>query len=349
MTYFPNDEPFADTQLGHALTRAIVDTIHEPFLVLDPDLRIIVASRSFYTKFQVTKEETQGHLFYEIGDRQYDIPALRHFLSNIIPEHTVLKEYKLQHIFPHIGPRTMLISAREVVYENSQRKHVLVTMGDSTDKELLEVEREKLSVQKDLMIREMKHRMANSLQLIASILILKSEVVESPEARSHLRDAHERIISIATVERFLDTTSLNEEVEVGPYLTGLCDSLAASMIGDSKPLKLVVQASGGMINSSDGISLGLITAELVINAIKHAFPPGRPGTIVVTYTAKNGGWTLSIADDGVGITIDSTRREGLGTSIVQSLARQLGATVETQTGPRGTTVSIVRPPVLTVV
>ncbi|MGC9602709.1 MAG: histidine kinase dimerization/phosphoacceptor domain -containing protein [Minisyncoccia bacterium] len=340
ITHVVGDDPFANTQLGNALTRAIVDTIHEPFLVLDADLRIIVASRSFYEKFKVRKEETQGALLYKIGDGQYDIPALRHFLKNIIPEHAVMREYKIVHDFLHIGKRTMLLSAREVAYENSQRKHLLLTMGDVTSQELLDAEKEKLSNEKDLIIREMKHRMANSLQLIASILILKSEVVESPEVRTHLKDAHERIMSIATVEKFLDTTSLHEEVEVGPYLTGLCESLSASMIEGSKPITLSVHAGSGMVTSSVGISLGLITAELVINCLKHAFPHGRHGSIVVTYKTGKDGWQLVVSDDGVGIQVNPLRKEGLGTTIVQSLARQVGAQVKTTTGSHGTTVSI---------
>lgn len=343
-TYFAGDDPFADSKLGNALTRAIVDTIHEPFLVLDADLRIIVASRSFYEKFRVTKEETQGRLLYDIGNGQYNIPALKHFLKNIIPEHAVMKEYKIAHDFLAIGQRTMLLSAREVVYENSERKHMLFTVGDITGQELLDVEKEKLSKEKDFMIKEMKHRMANSLQLIASILILKAEAVESLEVRTHLQDAHQRIMSIATVEKFLDTTSLNEEVEVGPYLVGLCKSLAQSMISNIRPITLAVEAQGGMISSNNGISLGLITAELVINALKHAFPDGREGKIAVLYEVTEGGWKLSVSDDGVGIMPDPGRKVGLGTTIVHSLARQLTATVETLTSNKGTTVSIVCTP-----
>lgn len=343
MTHFLGDDPFADTKLGNALTRAIVDTLHEPFLVLDADLRIIVASRSFYEKFKVRKEETQGRLLYEIGNGQYNIPALRYFLKNIIPEHAVMKEYKIVHEFLNIGHRTMLLSAREVVYENSLRKHLLLTMGDITGQDLLEAEKEKLSKQKDLMIKEMKHRMANSLQLIASILILKSEAVESAEVRTHLQDTHQRIMSIATIEKFLDTASLDEEVEVAPYLTGLCESLSQSMIGTTKPIKLSVKAEGGMTTASSAISLGLLTAELVINALKHAFPEGKTGEIVVRYEAQKGGWRLSVMDNGIGIASDPAPKEGLGTAIVQSLARQLEARLEMQTSSSGTTVSIVRP------
>jgi chemotaxis protein methyltransferase CheR len=187
--------------------------------------------------------------------------------------------------------------------------------------------------------------MANSLQLIASIMILKSEVVESPEVRTHLKDAHQRIMSIATVEKFLDTTSLNEEIEVGPYLTGLCDSLGKSMIGtpigDIKPIELKVETTGGMTTSGDAISLGLITAELVINALKHAFPNGKSGKIVVSYESTKTSWRLAVSDDGIGIHTHPThKKEGLGTVIVQSLARQLGAKVDIQTSSKGTTVSI---------
>jgi two-component sensor histidine kinase len=342
-TYFAGDDPFADTKLGHALTRAIVETIHEPFIVLDADLRIIVASRSFYEKFQVTKEDTQGQLLYEIGGGAYNIPALRHFLRNIIPEHAVMKEYKMVHDFPPLGRRTMFLSAREITYENSHRTHLLLTLADVSGQELLDIETEKLSQQKDLMIKEMKHRMANSLQLIASILILKSEKVESLEVRSHLKDAHERIMSIATVEKFLDTTGLNEEVEVGPYLVGLSDSLYKSMIGTIRPIGLAVESEGGMVSSSVGISLGLIIAELVINSLKHAFPNSKAGKIIVSYKANDDEWTLSVSDDGIGITPDPARKEGLGTTIIQSLSRQLGATLETKTSPKGTIVSVYHP------
>lgn len=348
-THFPGDDPFADSRLGHTLTRAIVDTIHEPFLVLDADLRIIVASRSFYEKFKVTKDETQGRLLYEISGGTYDIPALRYFLKNVIPQHAVMKEYKIVHDFVPIGKLTMLLSAREVVYENSTQKHLLLTIGDITGQEILDEEKEKLSKQKDLMLQEMKHRMANSLQLIASILILKSETVDSPEVRTHLQDAHQRILSIATVEKFLDTTSLHEEVEVGPYLTGLCDSLSKSMIGTSttgvlRPIEVKVIADGGMTTASEGISMGLITAELVINCLKHAFPGGKSGIIEVKYESERGGWRLTVSDNGNGFPEGPEYKAGLGTTIVQSLALQMGATVDIKTSSKGTAVSIERIP-----
>ena len=117
----------------------------------------------------------------------------------------------------------------------------------------------------------MEHRVANSLQIIASILLLKARTVQSEETRLHLHDAHQRIMSVATVQQQLHASGLNEKIEIGPYLSKLCASLAASMVGERRPLAIKVQATSGRAVSSEAVSLGLIVTELVINALKHGF------------------------------------------------------------------------------
>ncbi|MFZ2556197.1 MAG: sensor histidine kinase, partial [Minisyncoccia bacterium] len=184
--------------------------------------------------------------------------------------------------------------------------------------------------------------MANSLQLIASILLLKAGLVESEETRFHLNDAHERIMSIATVQRQLDPGGIGEEIVVAKYLTALCESLAHSMVGGRKPITIRVEAGAGTVSSESAISFGLLTTELVINAIKHAFPHNRPGIVTVTFAETDEGWTLSVADDGVGQDGGAgDARQGLGTSIVTALANQLHARTETESGAHGTKVSFI--------
>ena len=163
--------------------------------------------------------------------------------------------------------------------------------------------------------------------------------MESPEVRAHLHDAHERILSLATIENDLYATGLNDDIDAGPYLTRLCASLSQSMVGN-RPIAITVESAGGTTTSSEGISLGLITTELVINALKHAFPDGKVGKIVVEYGVNKTGWKLVVSDNGIGIVVTPARKGSLGTVIVQSLARQLGATVERKTSPKGTSVSI---------
>lgn len=219
---------------------------------------------------------------------------------------------------------------------------MLLSIYDVTEERLTKDELQKLIDQKNILLREMGHRIANSLQMIASLLLLKAESVASEEARLHLEDAHGRIMSIATVQRQLDPTGIDGQVDVGKYLTALCASLEKSMIGGRKPIVLTVTAEPGTVTAEEAVSFGLLTTELVINCLKYAFPKGE-GKIQVAYTAKDSGWTLSVADNGVGYSKDAVTDQGLGTSIVASLAHQLKAKLTKESSPQGTIISLTCP------
>jgi two-component sensor histidine kinase len=163
--------------------------------------------------------------------------------------------------------------------------------------------------------------------------------VQSEETRVHLQAAHHRVLSIAAVQRQLAITGA-ERVALRPYFTQLCDSLGASMIYDPESLILSVRSDESAVSADTSVSLGLLVTELVINALKHAFPGGRGGAINVDYSAHGADWTLSVCDDGVGMG-DSNPKPGLGTSIVKALATHLGARVFVENSEPGTHVSIV--------
>jgi PAS domain-containing protein len=94
---------FTDIEDAFALAQAIVDTIREPLLVFDKELRVIAASRSFYSVFKVNPQDTQGRFLHELGDGQWDIPRLRLLLEKIVPEHGVMEDYEVEHEFPGRG------------------------------------------------------------------------------------------------------------------------------------------------------------------------------------------------------------------------------------------------------
>ena len=151
-------------------------------------------------------------------------------------------------------------------------------------------------------------------------------------------------MSVATVQQQLHASGLNEKIEIGPYLTKLCASLAASMIGERRPLSIKVLATAGGAVSSEAVSIGLIVTELVINALKHGFPAGAEGEILVSYDAQASGWRLSVSDNGSGAKeLSDATHAGLGTSIVEALAHQLNATVAKTSGAEGTAVTITAP------
>ena len=247
--------------------------------------------------------------------------------------------------FPGIGRRSMLLNAREVVSQRNARKLILLTIEDVTERRAAEREAAELLRQKEMLLQEVQHRIANSLQIIASILLLKARTVQSEETRMHLRAAHQRVMSVAAVQQQLLATSHGDPVYIGPYLTGLSQALAASMTDDSRPISLKVQAERGTASSAEAVSIGLIVTELVINAFKHAFVGDEAaGLVVVAYEVAETSWRLAVSDNGIGASegqLDSDKqRPGLGTIIVEALAKQLDARVEVTRSRRGTTVSI---------
>lgn len=335
--------------LDPELTEAIVDTLREPLIILDENLRVIVASRAFYDTFDVEYEEVHDKLFSELGNGEWNIPALRTLLEQVIPQKSTVEGYEIEHNFKRLGLRTMIINAREIKFDG-RRRNMLLSISDVTRERAIQRDNERLMSQKDTLLKEMRHRIGNSLQLIASIILLKAGSVQSEESRLHLEDAHDRIISIATVQRNLDPTGEDSRVPVVAYLKTLCESLTKSMIGGRKPISIKVSGGTGVVTPDEAIGLGLITTELVINALKHAFPAGE-GQITVTYESKSESsaseknWKLSVGDDGIGLSATNmASRESLGTSIIDSLATQLNATIQRISSARGTLVSITGTP-----
>jgi chemotaxis protein methyltransferase CheR len=343
---------FQKVRDAQILAQAIVNTIPEPFLVLDDRFHVLAASRSFYRVFDVDAENTIGHLLYSLGDNQWDIPALRVLLETVIPERAAMEGFEVEHDFPNLGQRVMLLNAREVVYESREKRTILLAFMDITDRRVIELAKEhlhqetgELLAQKGVLLQEMQHRVANSLQIIASILLLKARGVSSEETRQHLKEAHQRVMSVAEIQRHLYLTQGTDQIDVGLYLSKLCDSLASSMIADSQPISVKVICDGGMIDSDKAVSLGLIVTELIINAIKYAFPAFKQNAaILVTYEISGADWHLTVADNGVGKAPsgDPNKIAGLGTAIVDALVKKLNAVMETVCNSEGMKISISR-------
>ena len=128
-----------------------------------PRLRVIAGSRSFYRTFVVEPQDTQG---------RWNIPALRTVLEDIIPRHRTVEAYEVEHEFPTIGRRVMLLNARRVFDKDGSTAALLLAIEDVTQRREAEREKDELLRQKEVLLEEMQHRVANSLQIIASILLL---------------------------------------------------------------------------------------------------------------------------------------------------------------------------------
>src|SRR5690606_28106623 len=161
---------------------------------------------------------------------------------------------------------------------------------------------------------------------------------------SHLQDAHQRVMSVAAVQAHLHASEGIDQIEVSSYLSKLCSSLAHSMVSEGQPIAVQVLSDEALIESSSAVSIGLIVTELLLNAIKYAFPEASSDArVLITYETAGGDWKLSISDNGVGKSEESVSSGGgLGTAIVKALVAQLDAQMETTSGASGLNVSITK-------
>ncbi|WP_213980921.1 PAS domain-containing sensor histidine kinase [Sphingomonas sp. dw_22] len=326
--------------VARSLAFAIVSSSNAPALLLDEDLTVIAASTSFYRAFALDPQNVAGQPLFKLGAGEWDVPQLRSLLGATLSGQARIEAYEMD-LKGDAAPRRLVLNAQKLDYGDAEQVRLLLTISDVTEARISEKLRDDLLHEKEILLQELQHRVANSLQIIASVLMQSARRVQSEETRTHLRDAHNRVMSIATVQQQLAASRLGD-VELRGYFTQLCKSLGASMIHDHDRVSLDVTGDDSSVKADVSVSLGLIVTELVINALKHAFPGDRGGKILVDYRSRGEDWKLSVSDDGVGTPETlAVAKPGLGTSIVAALANQLDATVGTEGGHPGTAVSIV--------
>ena len=329
-----------------SLALALVASSDAPIVLLDGDFLVIAASRSFTNAFRIDPVSVEGVSLFALGLGEWDVPQLRSLLRATLSGSAKVDAYEMDLNRQAGGRRRLVVTAHRLDYADIANVRLLLAVSDVTDARLAERLKDDLLHEKAILLQELQHRVANSLQIIASVLMQSARRVQSAETKGHLFDAHSRVMSVAALQHQLATSELGD-VQLRPYFTELCASIGASMIHDHDLIKLTVEADDAQCAANVSVSLGLIVTELVINALKHAFPRGAGGHIRVGYRADGEAWALSVSDDGAGMPKGTVpAKAGLGTSIVEALAKQLGASVDQADTRPGTKVSIVRRPVI---
>ncbi len=198
--------------------------------------------------------------------------------------------------------------------------------------------------QKDLMLREVNHRVMNSLQLLSSVLALQRRRISDPEARNQFEQARRRIQSLALVHRRLHRRDTTDAVEFGRFLEELCADVARTLGSEERPMSVEVVADPIELSIDKVIPLALIVYELLTNAFKYARPQTGVRSLRVAAVRNPGDrLILSVSDNGPGLPPDFEQRAGLGIKLVQTLLLQLHGTMETASSPDGTTMTVVVP------
>jgi two-component sensor histidine kinase len=184
--------------------------------------------------------------------------------------------------------------------------------------------------QKGFLLRELQHRVMNSLTLLSSVLDMQRRHVRSADASAHLERARDRVVAMATVYRYLYQTNTSEDVEFSGFLKVICEESQNAYAGIHKPI-ITVEAERLELSGSHAISLAMLTHELITNALKHAYPELQPGPIDVTLKhSGNDTVELRVADQGRGMPEDFQIEQSgsLGMRVVATTVRQLRGTLE---------------------
>jgi two-component sensor histidine kinase/CheY-like chemotaxis protein len=205
---------------------------------------------------------------------------------------------------------------------------------EAAERELVE-SRDRLAnllEQKTALLREVGHRVSNSLQLIGSLISIQAARISDPSARDALLQARERVQAVMLVHRRLYTSDEVGSIEIDKYLDAMAEELQASVLAVDQGHKIVVSANPLRIPTDKAVSVGVIVNELITNALKYAFPSGRGGTIRIGLDSTSDEHAiLTVEDDGVGYSDSAAPKgTGLGTLIIGAMTKTLQGSVERQ-------------------
>ena len=349
----------------HEYTASIVATVREPLLVLDADLRVQSASRSFYENFRVTPEGTENRLLYDLGNRQWDIPALRRLLEEVLPQENQVNDFSVEHEFEHIGKKTMLLNARRLIRATDQTPLILLAIEDITERSRLEVELRQIAAamseadrRKNEFLALLAHELRNPLAPIRSAVQLM-QLTNDPEANKAATGIVERQVDqmVRLVDDLLDVSRISRgKIELRKQRIDLA-SIVKQAVEDTRPLVTsmgheltVTMPPEPVFLNADRTRLIQVLGNLINNACKFTDMGGR---LSLAVEVVGGDVVISVGDNGIGIAAaqlpnifemfvqadTSMERSvsglGIGLALVKNMVEMHGGTVEVRSDGLG--------------
>jgi PAS domain S-box-containing protein len=320
-------------EAARGFAESIVSTVREPLLVLNADLHVRSANRSFYETFQVDPTETEGRFVYDLGDGQWDIPALRTLLEEIIPRNSTFDDFEVEHDFETIGRKTMLLNARRFPPEGKWDL-ILLAVADITERKRLEQERERLlrdaeeararaeaheaqlaeaDRRKDEFIAILAHELRNPLNGInLSAQLLGHPEMEQDRARTlGIVDRQVKNLN-RLIEDLLDVSRVSkgkihlrkEGLDLSAVLGHAVDSVS-ELVAEREHELTVSLPPGPMPVEADSTRLEQVFVNLLTNAAKYT---EKGGHIWLTAEAERDQFVVRVRDSGEGIAAEMVPR-----------------------------------------
>lgn len=322
-------------QSARTYAETIIETVHEPLVVLDGELRVQTVNQAFCRMFQMVKDEAEGQLFYELGSREWNSPTLRQLLVEILPKHTQFQGYRIEYETPRLGRRTMMLSARRLAGDNPL---ILIVIEDVTDRLRLEMEIQQISeTERQRIGRELHDGLAQ--QMVALQFMVSSVQTQlpakAPEAKA-LGQVNQSLQAAMSQIRALSRGLFPAELKHG----GIAVALQGMALSTAKLFKVqcTCTCTRAIVIADENRARQLyrIAQEAVTNAVKHS----RGTLIKISLVEDNGLLTLTIHDNGRSTSRGRLKQTGMGMRIMQYRADIIGATLKIDCNPdRGTTVT----------
>lgn len=318
------DQRTAELLRSQALLRQILDTAHDAFVAVDASGLITEWNPRAEALFGWTRDEACGRSLLEtlVPARYREVQ--RETLNQVLAtgESPVLN-HLIELPVQHRDGRELMVELTVAPLRSEQGWRFNAFLRDVSARKAVEALRER-----EILIKEIHHRVKNNLQVISSLLNLQRRLMPEDLAEV-LEDMQARVASIALFHEKLYRSDDLARVEIGDYLRELAALLLHQYRRGAQELSLTVEAESLEWGVETAIPCGLIANELITNALKHAFPEGRRGAIRVEVHRFNGSAELSVADDGIGLPpeIDIATTQTLGLQVVCALARQLHGNV----------------------
>ena len=300
----------AEIQQARNYAENIVETVREPLLVLDGDLKIVSANRSFFQTFKVTPGETLGRLIYDLGNRQWDIPRLRILLEEILPKRTHFGNFEVEHDFPAVGHKIMRLNARQVRQEGViGRKMILLAAEDITRFKRLERERKDFL---SMFAHDMKNSVVASQGFLSRLISGKTGVLAKKQ-QNYLEIIQDELKRLSQfIADFLEFARLDAK-EYKPILAP-CDmqaeikkSIEAVTLGaQKKRITIDIEPQETMLPmiNADAGKISRVLRNLLDNAIKYT---SDGGAITAKLADRGNEILVSFVDTGIGIPEDQMR------------------------------------------
>jgi PAS domain S-box-containing protein len=306
--------------------RTIFNNIQDIFYQTDNSGNIIEISPSI--------ERYSGYKPSELIGKSVEMvylnPQDRNYLINEIEEKGEVVDYEL--ILKTKNKSLLYVSTNAHLLFDSSNKPIGIegSLRDITDRKNIELQLQKSLIEKEMLLKEIHHRVKNNLMIISSLLNLQSRYIKDEESKNIFKESQNRANSMALIhERLYRSTDL-KKIDFGDYIRTLADDLYHTYVMDTSLVQINVEVDDLMLDINTSIPLGLIVNELVTNSLKHAFLPGESGEINIKFNSQDDKYLLEVKDNGIGFPndIDYKNTDSLGLRLVTSLTEQIDGKIE---------------------